>query len=88
MFNISSKIERKYNWLTADKASKIIAIAKKHNADSVKRLAQERGALGYCKVLVQFNKNSWASSLEASKPFFKEIEENASELVNSLTYQN
>lgn len=79
----SSKIERTYNWLNAERAQAIVSLAKKHEADSVKRLAQERGALGICKVVVQFNRHSWAASLEAIKPFDVEVKEAG--LINSLT---
>lgn len=84
--NFSSKIEKTFNWLDAERAARIIEIAKRHDADSVKRLAQQRGALGQCKVLVTFNRHSWAASLEAMKPFNADIA--SSGLVDSLTYQN
>jgi hypothetical protein len=56
-------VSRTYEWLTADRAAAIGAIAKSHGA-KVQRLAQSRTALGVCKVTVTVRKHSWAASNE------------------------
>ena len=78
--NFDSRMKAKYEWLNGETAQKIVAIAKKHNADSVKRLAQERGALNKCKVLVEFNRHSWLASNTDFRAFAKEVHDNGLEV--------
>lgn len=78
--------EKTFNWLNAERAAQIATICKQHGA-TVKRLAQKRGALGYCKIVARFAKwPGWASNREDC---FKAVSAcTAAGLVNSLTWQN
>lgn len=57
------------NWLSGDRARAIAAVVKEHGG-RVKRVAQERGALGYCKLIVTFDKHpGWAPNNETLGKF-------------------
>jgi hypothetical protein len=81
----SNKVEKVFNWLNSERAAQIISICKSHGA-TCKRLAQQRGALGHCKVLATFNLHSWAASNEAYGKARRSLDEAG--LINSLTFQD
>lgn len=81
----SDEVVKVFNWLNADRQKQIAAICKRHGA-KVQRLAQERGALGHCKVRAVFRLHSWFASSQAAGAAVKECE--AAGLISSLTWQN
>ena len=81
-----TSVSKTFNWLNATKAQAISAIIRRHGGKP-QRLAQERGALGYCKIVAQFAKGvSWAANVESLNAAIHEIE--TSGLTTQLTYQN
>ena len=72
-----------FNWLTNERAKSIIGIAKRHGA-KVKRVAQQRGALGKIKVIVTVNAGSWAASNSIIAKIVTEARDAG--LVNELTF--
>lgn len=74
-----------FGWLNADRAAQIVAICKRHGA-TCRRLAQERGALGYCKVVATFRKNpGWYANNQDAGVAKREVIEAG--LTNDLTFQ-
>lgn len=84
-FYIPDHMTKTFNWLNAERAARIAEICKKHGA-TVKRVAQERGALGYCKIVARFDCGSRVKSSAAIGAARREIE--AAGLTTQLTYQN
>lgn len=81
----SDTVVKTFYWLNSERAAAIAAICKRHGA-TVKRLAQKRGCLGYCKVQATFARHSWAASFEDCRAAVSEVQ--AAGLVNSLTFQS
>mgnify|MGYP001461225067 CR=1 FL=1 len=73
-----------FNWLNLERAQAIMGIAKRHGA-KVKRVAQQRGALGQMKVIVSVNAGSWAASNSIIAKIVTEVRDAG--LVNELTFQ-
>lgn len=67
MFWDESRVELTFNWLHGEDAKAIAAICKQNNATKVQRVAQERGALGYCKLIVTFGQHpGWYTNHQSS----------------------
>lgn len=72
-----------YQWLNAERAKQISAIIKQ-NGGTVKRVAQERGALGVCKIIARFESHSWVAARNLQGEARKQIIEAG--LTDSLTF--
>ena len=54
-----------FNWLNKSRAIAITDICKSYGKGiTVKRLAQERGALGQIKIIVRCDSHSWATAIQ------------------------
>lgn len=73
-----------FNWLNSDRASKITTICKSYSQVAVKRVAQERGAIGMIKLLVRVNGISWRESVVIANNIREKV--NTAGLSNSITY--
>ena len=61
------------NWLHGDTARSIASVVKEYGG-RMKRVAQERRALGYCKMIVTFDRHpGWATNVETLKKFKERI---------------
>ena len=79
-----NKVTCTFQWLNGERAKRITAIAKQYGA-RFQRLAQERNALGYCKVVVTFDKHpGWAPNNETCGKFKTQVINDG--LTNSLTF--
>ena len=79
-----STVKKTFGWLNADRAKRISDICKKYGAKT-QRLAQERKALGVCKVIATFRQfPGWYDNAKKAAEAMKEIE--AENLTNSLTF--
>lgn len=82
MFNDSVTIT--FNWLNKDRAVAITEICKSAGNVSIKRVAQERRALGAIKLIVSINGHSWRESGNIANNIRQAV--NNANLSNSLTY--
>lgn len=83
MFNDYADIT--FNWLNKARVAGITAICKELCKDvEIKRLAQERGVLGACKLSVRVHAHSWRESIEIRNKITQAVD-NAG-LSDSLTY--
>jgi hypothetical protein len=72
-----------FNWLNSEKASALMLIAKNNKASS-KRLAQQRGSIGVCKVTISLPMGSMFEGNGVMRTILAQATEQG--LINSLTF--
>ena len=84
---MTDKVTITFNWLNGERAKAIAAICKEKGASKVRRLAQGgKRAMGYCKVVAEFNSHpGWATNNATAGAAKKAVIEAG--LTNELTFQ-